>query len=284
MASGSELWLLAMSILASTLGGMLGMASGIFIVPILTLFGHVGIHAAIGASLVSVIACSCGSAPSFLKARLTNIRLAIVLEVATTAGALTGVLLAGIIPVRALLILFALIMLLSAWQMAGLRRQVVQAPARDGFWTTRRLDSSYPGPPGKADIAYRVDRLPLGMAMMYGAGMISALLGIGSGVLKIPAMDNALRLPIKVSSATSNFMIGVTATAGASVYFLSGAIDVAVAGPVALGSVIGAILGARILTGIEPERLRILFAIVLLALAVEMLLAAFGIGTGVMGG
>jgi hypothetical protein len=284
MASGSELWLLAMSVLASALGGMLGMASGIFIVPILTLFGHVGIHTAIGASLVSVIACSCGSAPSFLKARLTNIRLAIVLEVATTAGALTGVLLAGIIPVRALLILFTLIMLLSAWQMIGLRRQVVPSRARDGFWTTRRLDSSYPGPPGKADIAYRVDRLPLGMVMMYGAGVISALLGIGSGVLKIPAMDSALRLPIKVSSATSNFMIGVTATAGASVYFLSGAIDVDVAGPVALGSVMGAMLGARILTGIEPERLRMLFAIVLLALAVEMLLAAFGIGTGVMGG
>jgi uncharacterized membrane protein YfcA len=278
MAPGSEPWLLVVSVLASALGGTLGMASGIFIVPILTLFGHVGIHAAIGASLISVIACSCGSAPSFLNAGLTNIRLAIVLEVATTSGALTGVLLAGFIPVQALLILFTMIMLLSAWQMVGRRRQVVPAAARSGFWATRRLDGSYPDPASKADISYRVDRLPLGMVMMYGAGVISALLGIGSGVLKIPAMDSALRLPIKVSSATSNFMIGVTAAAGASVYFLTKVISLDVAGPIALGSVLGAMLGARILMRIDPERLRMLFAVVLVALAVQMLLAAFGLG------
>lgn len=278
MVPGSEFWLLAVSVLASAVGGMLGMASGIFIVPILTLFAHVGFHAAIGASLISVIACSCGGAPALLKAGLTNIRLAIVLEVATTAGAVTGVLLAGFIPLQALLILFTAIMLLSAWQMAGRRRRVVPAAAREGFWATRRFDASYPDPASNTDTPYRVDRLPLGMAMMYGAGVISALLGIGSGVLKIPAMDSALRLPIKVSSATSNFMIGVTAAAGASFYFLTQAISVDVAGPVALGSVLGAMLGARILMGIDPERLRRLFAVVLVALAVEMFLAAFGIG------
>jgi hypothetical protein len=275
---GSEFWLLAVSILASALGGMLGMASGIFIVPILTLFGHIGIHTAIGASLISVIACSCASAPSLLNAGLPNIRLAIVLEVATTAGATTGVLLAGFISMQALLILFTVIMLLSAWQMVGRRRQVVPVVAPGGFWATRRFDASYPDPVSNAEIPYRVDRLPLGMAMMYGAGVISALLGIGSGVLKIPAMDSALRLPIKVSSATSNYMIGVTAAAGASYSLLTKTINADVAGPVALGSVLGAMLGARILMRIDPERLRMLFSVVLAALAVEMFLAAFGMG------
>src|SRR6202020_1722305 len=172
-------------------------------------------------SLVSVIACSCGSAGPFLKERLTNIRLAILLETATTSGALCGVFLSGLIPTHYLLLLFASILLLSAQQMLA-----------------RRTDP---------DEASSVRRLPLGMTLMYGAGLISALLGIGSGVLKIPAMDTALRLPIKVSSATSNFMIGVTAAASGGAYFAKGLITPALAGPVALGSVIGAVLGARIL-------------------------------------
>ena len=214
---GLELWLFAVALGTSMLGGVLGMASGIFIVPVLTMFGRIDIHTAIGASLVSVIACSCGSAAPFLKERLTNIRLAILLETATTSGALCGVLLAGWIPTHYLFLLFAMILLLSAQQMLARRKD--------------RVDSS------------SVQRLPLGMTLMYGAGLISALLGIGSGVLKIPAMDSALRLPIKVSSATSNFMIGVTAAASAAAYFARGEIVTSVAAPVALGSVVGA--GAR---------------------------------------
>src|SRR5260370_26389979 len=117
----------------------------------------------------------------------------------------------------------------------------------------------------------------MGMTLMYGAGLISALLGIGSGVLKIPAMDTALRLPIKVSSATSNFMIGVTAAASAGAYFMRGDIVTALAGPVALGSVVGAVLGARILMLLSNEKLRVLFVIVLVALGIQMLLTAFGV-------
>jgi uncharacterized membrane protein YfcA len=139
------------------------------------------------------------------------------------------------------------------------------------------LDASYPDETLGSEVAYRVHRLPLGMLLMYGAGLLSALLGIGSGVLKIPAMDTALRLPIKISSATSNFMISVTAAAGAGAYFLRGNIDPLLAGPVALGSVLGAIAGARILLRVSSEKLRILFVIVLLALAVQMLLGALGI-------
>jgi uncharacterized protein len=273
-------WLFGVSAGASALGGTLGMASGIFIVPVLTMFGGVDIHAAIAASLVSVIACSCGSAAPFLTASLTNIRIAIVLEVATTLGALTGVFLAGALPVPALFFLFAVILLLSAQQMMARRGELISAADEANLkdWATiLRLHSSYPDRVLGRDVPYRVRRVPLGLVLMYGAGLISALLGIGSGVLKIPAMDTALRLPIKVSSATSNFMIGVTAAAGAGAYFVRGNIDPAIAGPVALGSVVGAWLGARLLMTISGERLRLLFVMVLIALAAQMLLSAFGI-------
>jgi len=203
-----------------------------------------------------------------------------VLEIATTLGALCGVLLAGIIPVSALFLLFAAILLLSARQMLARRGDPIDtsAPVRSGSWAAKlRLDSSYPDRALGRDVAYRVQRVPMGMALMYGAGLVSALLGIGSGVLKIPAMDTALRLPIKVSSATSNFMIGVTAAASAGAYFVHGDIVSAIAGPVALGSVVGAVLGARILMRVSNEKLRRLFVAILVLLAVQMLLQAFGI-------
>jgi len=278
MDPGSGLWLFAVSLGASALGGMLGMASGIFVVPILTIFGHIDIRTAIGASIVSVIACSCSSASPFLKGGLVNIRLAVVLETTTTLGALTGVLLAGVIPTAYLFLLFALILALSAQQMLARRGETAGAATtanRCGWADALRLDASYPDRGRRVE--YRVQRLPLGMLLMYGAGLISALLGIGSGVLKIPAMDTALRLPIKVSSATSNFMIGVTAAASAGAYFLRGDIAPNVAGPVALGSVVGSLLGARILMAVSNERIRLLFIVVLLALALQMALSGFGV-------
>jgi hypothetical protein len=170
---------------------MLGMASGIFIVPVLTIFGHIEIHRAIGASLVSVIACSCGGAAPFLRSRLTNIRLAIVLEVATTLGALTGVLLAGLVPVPYLFLLFALILFLSAQQMLAKRREFQQtdSPDKGCPWAAAlKLHSSYLDRALGRDVHYEVQRLRVGLTLMYGAGLVSALLGIGSGVLKIPAM------------------------------------------------------------------------------------------------
>ena len=270
------IFLLGISFAASAFGGMLGMASGIFIVPLLTTLGGVDIHSAIGASLVSVIACSCGSAADFLNSRLTNIRLAVVLETATTSGALAGVLLSGIVPIPYLFVLFSVILLVSAVQMLSRRREAIVAG--DGRWSHWRLDSTYPDHKLGRDVAYEVHRIPMGMSLMFGAGLISALLGIGSGVLKIPAMDTALKLPIKVSSATSNFMIGVTAAASACAYFVRGEIAVPVAGPVALGSVVGAIMGARLLLVIPGEKLRLLFVGALLILAIQMFLGAFGIG------
>jgi uncharacterized membrane protein YfcA len=273
-----ELWLFVTSFGASVLGGMLGMASGVFIVPILTIFGRLDIHAAIGASIVSVIACSCGGAGPFLKAGLTNLRLAVVLEVATTLGALSGVALAGLVSARALFLIFSMVLAVSAWQMLMGRRKPDVAAATPSAKSSRlRLDASYPDPKLGRDVHYNVERLPLGMGMMYAAGLLSALLGIGSGVLKVPAMDAVLRLPMKVSSATSNFMIGVTAAASASAYFFRGDIVPGIAGPVALGSVAGAALGARILLIVPTDKLRGLFIGALAILAVQMLLAGFGV-------
>jgi uncharacterized protein len=139
------------------------------------------------------------------------------------------------------------------------------------------LNASYSDPELGREVLYRVHRLTPGMVLMYFAGLISALLGIGSGVLKVPAMDTAMRLPIKVSSATSNFMIGVTAAASAGAYFMRGKIVTDIAGPVALGSVLGAFLGARILLILSNDKLRILFVVILLILGTQMLLTGFGV-------
>ncbi|HEY6460827.1 MAG TPA: sulfite exporter TauE/SafE family protein [Polyangiaceae bacterium] len=301
MTPAFGVYLFAMSVLASAMGGTLGMAGGIFVVPMLTASG-VGIRTAVGASIVSVIACSCGSASPFLRRRLTNTRLAIVLELATTLGALTGVLLADRLPTSALYVLFAGILLLSAQQMmarrgeeggagagaseskgagasagAGESESVGLGASGGGWGDAFGLHASYPDPATGVEIPYTVRRVPLAMSLMYGAGLVSALLGIGSGVLKIPAMDTALRLPLKVSSATSNFMIGVTAAASAGAYFVRGDIVPAIAGPVVLGSVVGAILGARILVAVPSARLRAAFVVVLLLLAAQMSLEGFGV-------
>jgi uncharacterized protein len=278
MHADSDVCLFVVSVGASALGGALGMASGIFIVPFLTLVGGISMHSAVACSIVSVIACSCASAAPFLRSGLTNIRVAIVLETATTLGALTGVFLAGVLPAPFLFLLFAAILLVSAWQMMERRRnpvaEVIEPGGRD--WATiLRLHSTYSDRTLGRDVFYRVRRVPLGLLLMYGTGLISALLGIGSGVLKIPALDTALRLPIKVSSATSNFMIGVTAAASGFAYFAHGDIDPAIAGPVALGSVIGSMFGARILMAVSGDRLRLLFVIVIIALAAQMLQAAW---------
>jgi uncharacterized membrane protein YfcA len=267
--------LIIMSLVASGIGGMLGMASGIFLVPMLTILAHLPIRVAIGLSLISVICCSCASAPVYLEARLTNVRLALVLEVATTAGALAGVMCSGLLAPSMLYFLFAAVMAVSAWQMMQPRAVEIRAQ-RQRMRFVQQLDGTYPDRQSGLNVSYEVSRLPLGMTMMFGAGILSALLGIGSGVLKIPAMDNALRLPIKVSSATSNFMIGVTASAGAIAYCVSGTIDLAQAAPICLGSVAGSLVGAQALKAIHPSRLRLFFVLILLALAIGMTLLAVG--------
>ncbi len=278
VSAGFEIWLFSVALASSMIGGTLGMGSGLFIVPVLTAFGHVEIRTAIGASILSVVACSCAGAAPYLEERLTNIRLAIVLEVATTSGALAGVIVADRIATRWLFVIFAGVLLISAYQMISRRTTaVVVTPVGSSIFGTS-LRATYPDRDLGRDVAYVVQRLPLGMGLMFGAGLISALLGIGGGVLKIPAMDGALRLPLKVSSATSNFMIGVTATASAGAYFMEGKIAPMIAGPVVVGSVLGGIAGARILMVASSDKIRILFVAVLVGLAGQMLFSAFGFG------
>lgn len=281
MSGETTFGLIVMSGFASAIGGMLGMASGIFLVPILMTAAHLPIHAAVALSLVSVIVCSCASAPAYLRAGLTNVRLAAVLEVATTTGSLCGALSSALFSARILTFLFVAILFLSAWQMVRPRRPQVDAEER-GAPFVRRFDGGYRDDSGR-QMTYRVHRLPLGMILMFGAGMLSALLGIGSGVLKIPAMDSALRLPIKVSSATSNFMIGVTAAAAAIAYGITGAIDVARAAPICVGSAVGSVAGAHALRALNSDRLRMLFAVVLVGLAAQMLFAMGGASVGAGG-
>lgn len=263
---------------AGALGSALGMAGGIFVVPTLTLYAGAPFPVAVAVSLVSVIACSCASAPQFLAAELTNLRLAVVLEVATTLGALIGVLLIGTVPDEILYGIFAAVLLVSAAQMIAGRRP---RPALDEDRTSTRLHlgSSYTERDGST-ITYAVSRLPMGLTLMFGAGLLSALLGIGSGVLKIPAMDTAMRLPIKVSSATANLTIGVTACGTTAAYLLAGKVDLTLTVPIVLGSVAGSILGARVLVRLAGPGLRIVFTVVLLALAIPMTMNALGAHLG----
>ncbi|GMA42181.1 sulfite exporter TauE/SafE family protein [Mobilicoccus caccae] len=264
---------------AGALGSALGMAGGIFVVPLLTLVAHVPFPTAVAVSLVSVIACSCASAPRFLSAGLTNLRLAVVLEVATTFGALIGVLMIGGVPDSILYGIFAAVLFVSAIQMIVGRRGRVPQPALHGS-RYQSLGGAFTDHDGST-VGYQVSRLPLGATFMFGAGALSALLGIGSGVLKIPAMDAALKLPIKVSSATANLMIGVTACGAAAAYLFSGTLDLTLSAPIVLGSLAGSILGAKILVRAAGPSLRLVFIIVLLALAVPMIANAFGLNWGV---
>lgn len=265
------------SLLAGALGSALGMAGGIFVVPLLTLAAGASFAAAVAVSLVSVVACSCASAPKFLSTGLANLRLAVVLEVATTAGALAGVLAIAAIPNPLLYGVFAGILVASAAQMLTGRRQRRPVPPGEG---SRLLDGTVIEDGGRVE-RYRVARLPLGLTLMFGAGTLSALLGIGSGVLKIPAMDAAMRLPIKASSATANLMIGVTACGAAGAALISGGLDLRLAAPVVLGSLAGSAFGAKILVRARGSALRIVFTIVLIAVAVPMAARAFGVDLGV---
>ncbi|SDC62983.1 hypothetical protein SAMN05216410_2059 [Sanguibacter gelidistatuariae] len=263
---------------AGALGSALGMAGGIFVVPLLTLVAQVPFPTAVAVSLVSVIACSCASAPHLLSSGLTNLRLAVVLEVATTLGAVIGILMIGAVPSSILYGIFAVVLLVSAVQMIAGRRDQVPDPALRKS-RHRSLDGAFTDHDGSA-VSYRVSHLPLGVTFMFGAGALSALLGIGSGVLKIPAMDAAMKLPIKASSATANLMISVTACGTAAAYLMSGTLDLNLSGPVVLGSLAGSILGAKILVRVAGASLRVVFTIVLLALAVPMTANAFGLSWG----
>jgi uncharacterized protein len=262
------------SVVAGLLGALLGLGGGIIVVPALTLLLDVHIRYAIGASIVAVIATSSGAAAAYVRERLANLRLGMLLEVATTAGAITGAYLAGMITGRWLYLIFAAVLAYTAAAMFFRRDDKPSAsPKRTDPLADRLvLHGRYYDPALQHRVAYDVARTRLGLALSYVAGTVSGLLGIGGGVLKVPVMNVAMHLPMKAATATSNLMIGVTAAASAGVYFLRGDIHPFVAAPVVLGVTLGATFGSLLMGRLPASWLRLLFVILLTLLCVQMLM------------
>ncbi|MHB8384797.1 MAG: sulfite exporter TauE/SafE family protein, partial [Candidatus Binataceae bacterium] len=260
--------LLALAIGAGFIGALSGLGGGVFIVPALVIGAHMPMTVAIGASLISVVATSAGASVAFVRDGWTNLKVAMVLECATVTGAVTGAYLAGVIPTKILELLFALMMLQSAY--FSLTKQGDDL-IENGDPLAKKLDlmGEIPDESGKT-IHYEIVHVPGGAALMVVAGLMSGLLGIGSGALKVMAMDYIMHIPLKISSATSNFMIGVTAGAGALVFLARGDVATVIAAPVALGVTAGALIGSRILPYANVRVLRLGFVGILLLIAVEM--------------
>jgi uncharacterized protein len=257
------------SIAAGFLGSLTGLGGGVVIVPLLTILLGVDIRYAIGASLVSVIATSSGAAAAYLKEGFTNMRIGIFLEVATTLGAVLGATLATRLPATSIEVIFGTVLLISVFLTLRLREPTPASPEPAGLARALRLNGTYPTASGQ--VAYAPRRIPLGFGIMAVAGTLSGLLGIGSGAVKVLALDQAMRLPFKVSTTTSNFMIGVTAAASAGIYFHRGFIQPALAMPVVLGVLAGSLLGARLLFAARSRVLRLVFSVAVLALGIEMM-------------
>ncbi|NOJ78497.1 sulfite exporter TauE/SafE family protein [Myxococcus xanthus] len=264
---------LGFSVGAGLLGSLLGIGGGLILIPVLTLLLKVDIQYAVGASIVSVIATSSGAAAAYVRDRMANTRVAMFLELATTAGALSGAYMSGLVGGRGVYLVFGGVMAWSALVMLRRMRASAEAPVpADALADRLALHGSYWDESQGREVSYRVTRPLTGLGLMYVAGTVSGMLGIGSGALKVPAMDLAMRLPLKVSTATSNFMIGVTAAASAGVYFARGNIDPFIAGPVCVGVTLGAWLGSRhLMARVNSTWLRALFVGVLLWVALEML-------------
>lgn len=259
----------ALSIAGGLVGSLVGLGGGIVVVPALTILLGVDIRLAIAASTIAVIATSSGAAAAYTRDRLSNLRVAMFLEVATVAGGISGALVAGFVAPSILNAVFAAVLLVAAVTMLRTRHDATAVPASD-LADRLQLHGSYPDRATGTEIAYQVGRPRTGFGIMYFAGITSGMLGIGGGVFKVPAMDLAMRLPIKVSTATSNLMIGVTATGAAVIYLARGDIEPFIAAPVALGVLIGAAVGARVMPHLDGTVVRRLFVVVLLVTAAQM--------------
>jgi uncharacterized membrane protein YfcA len=256
-------------LLAGFLGALTGLGGGIVITPLLTVLFGVDIRYAIGAALVSVIATSSGAAAAYVKEGFTNIRIGMFLEIATTVGAVVGASAASRLPASAISVIFGVVLLLSAYASTRPAPQESLEGGPNRLAELLKLDSTFPTLQGLK--SYHARGVPAGFSLMFVAGTLSGLLGIGSGALKVIAMDQAMRVPFKVSTTTSNFMIGVTAAASAGVYLQRGYIDPGLTMPVMLGVSLGALLGARVLARTRTAKLRVVFGIVVAVLAFEMI-------------
>ncbi|ANK60767.1 MULTISPECIES: sulfite exporter TauE/SafE family protein [Loigolactobacillus] len=272
--------ILCVGVLAGILGAILGIGGGIIITPVLTLAFGLDIKYAIGASIISVIATSSGATIAYVKDELLNLRVAMFLEIATTVGAIIGAVLVGVVHTGFLFILFGLLLLFSAWNMYGKLKsgnEVLHKVEPDKIAQRLRLNSSYYDKALKKQVDYQVENVPAGFTVMFGAGLASGLLGIGSGAFKVMAMDTFMKMPLKPSSATSNLMMGVTAAASATVYFFNGSIKPQIAAPLALGVLFGATIGTRIMQRLKPRWIRIIFIPIIGYMGLEMVLKGFGV-------
>src|SRR3569623_603225 len=259
------------SLTAGLLGALTGLGGGVVLVPLLTAFFHVDIRYAIGVSLISVIATSSGAAAAYVREGFSSVRIGMFLEVATTLGAILGAYLATVVHTQALAIIIGLVLIYSAvvsWLQGKNPTPVLKGGSR---WSDKlELSGSYPDRDGKP-CKYEVENIPGGFGLMFVAGSLSGLLGIGSGAVKVLAMDRVMKVPFKVSTTTSNFMIGVTAAASAGIYLHRGLVAPGLAFPVMLGVLTGSLLGARYLVRAKTAVLRSVFTLVVLALGVEMI-------------
>ncbi len=259
----------ATSLFAGLLGALTGLGGGVIIVPALVLLFKVDLRYAIGASLVSVIATSSGAAAAYVKEGLSNIRIGMFLEVATTLGALLGAYLTAKVSSHSIAILFGAVLLYSAYASFRGRTHDTLITKENPLATSLQLSGTYPTPAGPEP--YHAQHVPFGFGIMFGAGTLSGLLGIGSGAVKVLAMDQAMGLPFKVSTTTSNFMIGVTAAASAGIYLARGYIDAGIAMPVMLGVLIGSMMGSKLLVKARVATLKVVFGLVIVALGIEMI-------------
>ncbi|EKD71561.1 MAG: hypothetical protein ACD_46C00160G0002 [uncultured bacterium] len=260
--------LLCFAVIAGLLGSMTGLGGGFIIIPVLVLIFHINIHYAMGASLICVIATSSGSAAAYLREGYTNLRIGMFLETATVIGAYIGALLIAFVSKFFLTILFSIVLFLSAY-LTILRQEENENYLISHPWAARlKLNGSYPLKNKLQN--YQVQNLPFAWVIMLIAGALSGLLGIGAGVMKVLAMDQVMRLPYKVATTTSNFMIGITAAVSAGIYFQRGYIQPIITFPIMIGVIIGSFLGARILTKVNTYWLRIIFSIVICFVGLEM--------------
>ena len=260
--------LLAGAYLAGLVGSLTGLGGGVVVIPLLTLVFHVDIRYAIGAALLASIANSSGAASAYVKEGITNIRLGMFLEIATTVGAVAGAIIAVYTPTNTIAILFGAILLFSAAM--TIRKKNQEALVTGSALSHKlKLNSSYPTKEGV--VAYQLKNIGAGFSIMTLAGIMSGLLGIGSGALKVLAMDSTMHIPFKVSTTTSNFMIGVTAAASAVVYLQRGYMDPGIAFPVVLGVLGGAFTGSKLLTRMNPKVLKYIFCVAISFVAIEMI-------------
>jgi uncharacterized protein len=270
--------LFATSLVAGAIGAILGLGGGMLLVPILTMFYGVDIHTAMGASIVSVIATSSGAATAYLRTGLSNVRIGLFLVMATTSGALVGAMLTGVAPIRLLELILGLALAYSG--IATFRQLHVEVPPESAphpLALRFALGGSYYDRVLDREVKYRATNVGRGFGAMFGAGVLSGLLGIGSGAFKVLAMDYFMRLPMKVSTATSNFMIGITAAASAGVYLARGDVDPLIATPVAVGVLIGAAFGTAAMARMRNTTVRMAFLPILVYLSVAMILRGLGV-------